>query len=91
MNEKHFSQIKHLPDEIVKIVIERIYKKYNEKVVYVGKGKVDNLFTKRTLCYMVSGRVYNLEIERNHFCGNGCSSHYFVKEEKQLEIKKILI
>lgn len=91
MNEKHFSRIKHLPDEIVKIVIERIYKKYNEKTVYVGRGNADNLFTKRTLCYLVSGRVDNVEIEHNYFCGNGVGAHYFVKEEKQLEIKKILI
>lgn len=83
---------KALPEDIVKIIIDEIYKSYGEKTVYVGRGiQGTGLFKTRTLSYMVGGYLDELAIGYGRFLGNVGQSHYFVKQTTKIEITKIII
>jgi len=62
---------KALPEDIVNIIIDEIYKSYGEKTVYVGRGiQGTGLFRTKTLSYMVGGVLDKLFIDYKLFLGN---------------------
>ena len=81
-----------LPEDIAKIIIDEIYKRYGEKTVYAGRGvHYTGLFTTKTLSYMVGGALDKLSIDYKLFLGNRGQSHYFVKQTTKIEITKIVL